>query len=197
MMRKGMGTIGQVFLFSLIMITFISGIVLASAASDQNVFDRQVNKQVNYQLVEVKQNSIMTVMMEDYLWRHPDISYDKYGNMKFKKLVSLYYSTDGSIVYIGRDEYQADNAGPEDSVRQDIYDYVKFKMDKYWVETSSPTNYSVLFRSGGSARNDLRVGPVIGEGTRTLYTLPKNDGGQITMIVEVQAGNSVIGVEPE
>jgi hypothetical protein len=193
MKRKGMGMVGQIMLFTMGVMLFTGNMILMNASGDQNVFDQQVSREIEFQLASIKMNSVMTVMLEDHLWRAEQINYEKYGNMKFKKLASLYFSTEGDTVYVGRNSYDANG---EDSVRNDIENYIEFKMDRYWRNTPYPTNYTVQIRSTGD-REPINVGPGFeGTGSQRSYTLPRTSGEEVFVIVSVAERAGIFGVEP-
>lgn len=187
--RKGLGLVGQVFLFTAGVSFFILFMVLGMLSGDQSRFNQKVNVQVDYQMSVVKQNAVLIVFLEDNIWRPENIQRYEYGDVKAKKLLALYYSTEGNTLWV---EGQAKSTG---EVRDDLKTYMEYKMEKYWVETIDPVEYRLEISGRTSNKQPLVVGSLDrGQGTEANYNLPAADGEDIAINMWVNKGDGALGV---
>ncbi len=203
---EGQFIVGEIFMFSAsIMLTVVVFLLLVAAG---NTVDRTVGSQVDYSIGEINKRSVITVTMRDYMWRserrqpfgstdggaappdYHDISRDEYGDMSASKVMSYYYSAQGNSVYINGERKS------KSEVREDIENYIKYKMDLHWRRGIRPTEYylnlsatqvsgapdPIVVRSGGyepSGRWSRLSYPIAltggQEATITLWTTTSQD----------------------
>lgn len=195
--RKAIGIIGEIFGFGFGMTIFFIMMLLMTSVGNQSAFERDIRADVNAQFASLKQNAVMTVFLEDRMWRHEEIPYDKYNNFRAKKVISLYFSSQDDEVWFGGKSY-----GSEE-VREDIMKYTRFKMNRHWISLQSSnmntpwerlSGYSAAIQSQNSERQPIEVGTNL-QGTPSIYTysIPKTGGGKVTIAVYAAQGGSGYG----
>jgi len=131
--RKGMeDLIFVTILFSLaITLTFV---MYSITSGHNNIVEKQVDREISYQIGDIRKRSTITTTMDDYIWRAPGVEND-YDERKAYKIISYYFSTPGEEIYVDGESI------PLDEVKQDLKKYLKYKMDKYWNSDSNNVDY--------------------------------------------------------
>lgn len=98
-------------------------------------FTKEVDPAIQYELGTVRAESTVTSTTNDYLWRSEEVEPGKYEFKQANELLSIYFSTPGDTVYFGEREI------PKSELKSDLETYMKYKMDKYWIEGPGITPY--------------------------------------------------------
>lgn len=167
---KGQVLIAVVFLFSIaIFMSVVMFMLLVGGDGGKTVFTKDVDAEINRKLAEVKKRSVVTVTMDDYLWRATSVSRGKYDDKVARKVLSYYASDGGNNIYIDG------NSIPKSEVREDLASYFKYKMDNHFVVGANPVSYQ--FQVDGGASQDIMV--------KTSGYTPSSAGSQHVYTVAV------------
>jgi hypothetical protein len=187
--RKGANEIAWIFLFSLIILVSIIHFVLMISMG--NTFDTRVDRAINYEIAEVKKRSVVTVTMNDYVWRmgrRYEIDPKKYGQLTALEVASMYF-VEGNTVYIGENSYS------DEDVKEDLEQYFKYKMDKYWQRGGLDVKYRMTLVHDGQrievASDSYNINEV--EAVVT-YPVALTDGDTAYVILRTKTSGSVYGV---
>lgn len=145
--RKGQGLPLELFLFVTIMV--INIVLLFLLISGGGIFTKEVDPAIQYELGTVRAESAVTATTNDYLWRSQQVAPGKYEFKPANELLSIYFSTPGDTVYFGENEI------PKSELKSDLEAYMKYKMDKYWVQGPGITPY--WFEITHDSGDQLRV----------------------------------------
>lgn len=131
--RKGQDLPGEVILFGVAIMIAVFAFLITS---NSGTIRQDIDVELDHQIVQVKKEASLSVMMEDHLWRADGINQGKYNNKLAGNVMSYYFSTSGSnYIYIGESRY------PRSEVRSDIETYLSYKLDRYWANAESPVSY--------------------------------------------------------
>ena len=198
MRRKGKSMVGQLFLFSIGILLFTVMMVVMNSSGSESNFERTVNGEINYEISKIKQNAVMTSTLEDHVFRAEQIQPSRYGNLKAKKLISLYYSTEGDTLYHNGKSFPMTPSaaeGEERSVSEDLSMYLEHKMEQHWADVTEPVDYRMTLRSGDSSQDPIVVGNMdSARAFRTEYQLPMTGGGTVDVIMELEGCTGALGV---
>lgn len=114
-----------------ITLTFVMYII---TSGNNNVAEQRVDRQVSYQIGDVRKRSTITTTMNDYMWRSPTVEND-YDDRKAYKIISYYFSTPGDQIHVDGESIR------REEVRTDLKSYLKYKMDKYWNSGANRVDY--------------------------------------------------------
>jgi len=142
--RKGQSIIAVVVIFSMIIFFSLIFFMLFIAGGDQgkSMFLQEAEPEINYKIGEVKKRSVVTVTMDDVLYRVDDVERGKYDEKVARKILSYYASTPGDEIHVEDN----DVAIPE--VKSDLESYFRYKMEKHWRFGSEPVDYRLLVQGG-------------------------------------------------
>lgn len=131
--RKGQGVIIEILAFAMsIMLTVVIFVVMISTG---NTMEHNVNKDIGYELSELRKRSVISITMNDHLWRSNQINKGKYANWQAYQVLSYYFSTPGDKISVYDDEID------KEEVKKDLKHYIRYKMDKYWKEGPNDVDY--------------------------------------------------------
>lgn len=138
--RKGQGIIIEVLAFAMsIMLTIVVFMVLWGTGS---ITEHRASTEIEYKLGELRKRSVVSVTMNDHLWRAEGIDKGKYSNWQAYEVISYYFSTPGDKIYVYDEEI------PKEEVKKDLKNYTKYKMDKYWQDGPNNINYYLNISNG-------------------------------------------------
>lgn len=191
--RKGQGVIIEVLAFAMsIMLSIVVFVVLISTG---NTVEHEASQNIEYELGDLRKRSAISVTMNDHLWRNDTVNKGKYGNWQAYKVISYYFSTPGDKLYIEGDEIDKNEA------KQDIKDYLDYKMYKYWKE--GPNDVDYYMNISNSENPDLPTNLTVnsytdvsgGDEGRITYPLSLNNGttAEVTLWTETSTNIYSVG----
>jgi len=159
--RKGQGVIIEVLAFAMsIMLAVVIFVVMISTG---NTVEHTASQNIEYELGDLKKRSTVSITMNDRLWRDDAVNKGKYANWPAYKVISYYFSTPGNKMYIEDKEIDKDQA------EEDIKNYLKYKMEKYWKEGPSDVDYYMNISNPGNPGQPTNL---------TVKTYSKISGGE-------------------
>ena len=140
--RKGQGIIIEILAFAMsMMLTIVIFIVMISTG---NVAEHNVSQDIEYELGELRKRSVISITMNDHMWRADGINKGKYANHQAYEVISNYFSTPGENISV------YDREIDKDEVKDDIKNYTKYKMEKYWMEGPNDVDYYMNISNQGN-----------------------------------------------
>lgn len=189
--RKGQGIIIEILAFSMsVMLALVVFIVMISTG---NVQEHQVSQSIDYKLGELRKRSVISITMNDKMWRADSISKGEYGNLPAYKVMSYYFSTPGDTVYI------YDSSKPKSEVKNDIDNYLKYQMDKYWQTGPNDVDYMLDVTNPGSSSRPsnitVKTYSPTGRASKIVYPLGLTNGtaAEITLWTTTSQGIFSVG----
>lgn len=137
--RKGQGLelLGVVFIIGVVFILSLYMTSLLISVGDDGQVDAEVDSHLTYQVEDIHVRSAYSSVLQDVIWKSPEVDKGDYNELPAYKVISLYMSTeDGEDVKIGTEEYE------KDKVEEDIEDYFEYKMTQIYVDPEA-TAYSL------------------------------------------------------
>jgi len=173
--RKGQGTVGEIFIFYAII--FVNIFLFFLLIAGGGTFTKEVDPAIQYELGDVRAESTITSTTNDYVWRSEEVEPGKYEFKQTNELLSIYFSTPGDTIYIGEREI------PKSELKSDLQNYLKYKMDKYYVQGPGSTPYwlEITHESG----NELSV--------NTENYQPRSSDQKINVPLALTGGENAVG----
>lgn len=159
--------------------------------STGNIIENSVEKSISYRLGEVRKRSTITSMMNDYMWRSPEVPYGKYSEEKAYKIISYYFSTPGDYIYLDGKRIS------KSVLRSDIKSYIGYKMNKSWIEGPFKVDWRVKINSDAPRRpQKISVGTYTPSArySRISYPLALTAGRSATITLWTETSKNIYKV---
>ncbi len=154
--------IGIVIISALTVATMLLIFLVTGTAASK--VDVTASKTVDIQLDQIRKRSVITSTMNDVMWRS-GIEREKYGDRRAYKIISYFFSNDGPL-YIGGNELS------REEVRNDLKEYLRYKMNTYWKGAVVNLDYYLEISASGSGVEPVAVGTYEPTGRHSLVSFP-------------------------
>jgi hypothetical protein len=188
--RKGQGVIIEILAFAMsLMLAMFVFIVLISTGS---VTEHRVSESINFELAELRKRSVISLTMNDKMWRAEGINRGKYSGWPAYKVISYYFSTKGDYVHI------YENRIDRETVEDDIETYLNHKMEKYWQDGPNDVGYLMNVSNPESGQEPLNITvrsySPDATGSRISYPISKSEGETMEVALWTNKSGSIYSV---
>jgi hypothetical protein len=169
--RKGQGIIIEVLAFAMSMMLAV--IVFYVMISTGGITEQSAEESITYELGELKKRSAVSITMNDHIWRIDSVDKGKYADWPAYKVFSHYLSTPGDKMHI------YDNEIDMDEVQEDLINYIRHKMDKYWQDGPNDIDYRFIAINEEASERPRNI---------TVSTYKPGEGGRISYPLSLTGG---------
>lgn len=164
---KAQGLLGEIILFGIVIVLSIFMFILLS--SENSSFAEKASKEIETSVGSVNQRSLLTTILNDQVWREPDVSKGKYDELTAMHLTSYYFSTDESIKLYNE-------TFPRSEVKSDLRDYYSYKLERNFRNRPEPISYGFNITDGSENIGLTEFNDVNGQWYSTSVPLQLSEG---------------------
>lgn len=170
---KAQGIIGEIILFGIII--FLSIFIFILLSSQDNAFQEKASQEIETSVGSVNQRSLLTALLNDQVWRDPEISKGKYDELTALQLSSYYFSTSEDLrIY--------DKTIARQELKADLRSYYNYKLKRNFRNRPEPISYGFNITDGEDYIDLTEFNDVDGQWYSTSVPLQlSNDTGEITL----------------
>lgn len=164
-------------------------------AGHENKVEKKIDREISYQIGDIRKRSTITTTMDDHMWRAPGVEYEY--DQKAYKMISYYFSTSEDHIYLDGEKIDREKVG------KDLKIYLKYKMDKYWNSGANNVDYylNISRENSGDYPTNITVKRSgyypEAKWSAVTYPIALADGESATAVLWTKTSRGIYGVSGE